>query len=395
MKRSVKSSDGGRTENEASRAYRELEQTFPEKNRLAGEPNRKPVSTTQNQLHKTTCRNCAVHVEYPSEAEGQITPCPRCGNNLTLSVWCVDGISGEEVDPSVENAPPPETNQMETYEDSSDHKSAQPAYVNLPGHAPFNARTDEATRRQRALHVGKWRGPESEQRTRNINEPVYSKVSCGSCEGHIEYAASSAGETLACPYCNKPVFLPHVILAYNLSASERSKSSDEKWWKSGLVWYAIFLIFGFLCTAGFIASGAQVSFFKGCLWSLAVLVGIGVIIVIIALLIENMKQSATKAKIQQPTTSATKSKSSDICYEICNWLGVVGLAGIIACVYYFLIYSTASPEDASVVNLERLNTRQGGIIIGAVAAILGCGGWAFFAVIGGLAEQGEKKDGSN
>jgi hypothetical protein len=38
MKRSVKSSDGGRTENEASRAYRELEQTFPEKNRLAGEP---------------------------------------------------------------------------------------------------------------------------------------------------------------------------------------------------------------------------------------------------------------------------------------------------------------------------------------------------------------------
>lgn len=41
-----------------------------------------------------------------------------------------------------------------------------------------------------------------------MSEPVYFKVSCADCDGHIAYPESSAGMTVACPHCSKDVFLP-------------------------------------------------------------------------------------------------------------------------------------------------------------------------------------------
>lgn len=39
---------------------------------------------SETAFQKTTCPHCGVNVEYPNEAEGQIAPCPKCGNNLLL-----------------------------------------------------------------------------------------------------------------------------------------------------------------------------------------------------------------------------------------------------------------------------------------------------------------------
>ncbi len=35
-------------------------------------------------FHETPCRYCGVNVEYPSEAEGQMAPCPKCGKSVIL-----------------------------------------------------------------------------------------------------------------------------------------------------------------------------------------------------------------------------------------------------------------------------------------------------------------------
>lgn len=42
-----------------------------------------------------------------------------------------------------------------------------------------------------------------------MSEPVYFKVSCGACDGHIAYPETSVGMTVACPHCSKDVFLPN------------------------------------------------------------------------------------------------------------------------------------------------------------------------------------------
>ena len=39
---------------------------------------------SENAFHKTVCTGCGVHVEYPTEAEGQSAPCPKCGNDVLL-----------------------------------------------------------------------------------------------------------------------------------------------------------------------------------------------------------------------------------------------------------------------------------------------------------------------
>jgi len=46
-----------------------------------------------------------------------------------------------------------------------------------------------------------------------MSEPVYLKISCGSCDGHIAYPDSSAGQTVLCPHCSKNVFLPYQSVA--------------------------------------------------------------------------------------------------------------------------------------------------------------------------------------
>ena len=38
---------------------------------------------------------------------------------------------------------------------------------------------------------------------------TYFKVTCGSCDGHISYPASSSGATVVCPHCGKSLFLPY------------------------------------------------------------------------------------------------------------------------------------------------------------------------------------------
>jgi DNA-directed RNA polymerase subunit RPC12/RpoP len=49
----------------------------------------------ENAFLKTTCPHCGIHVEYPTEAEGEVAPCPKCGSNVLLKNW-VEGVANRE-----------------------------------------------------------------------------------------------------------------------------------------------------------------------------------------------------------------------------------------------------------------------------------------------------------
>ena len=52
-----------------------------------------------------------------------------------------------------------------------------------------------------------------------MSEPVYFKVSCGSCGGHIAYPDTSSGQTVACPHCGNIVMLQNDLPLIQVSTS--------------------------------------------------------------------------------------------------------------------------------------------------------------------------------
>jgi hypothetical protein len=84
-----------------------------------------PNSLVPRAFHRTTCRHCSVHVEYPNEAEGQTAPCPKCGNNIFLIEKARGGVK--------------RTTMREI------GGSASPAYNRRPGAPPFGAKGEERT----------------------------------------------------------------------------------------------------------------------------------------------------------------------------------------------------------------------------------------------------------
>lgn len=85
---------------------------------------------------------------------------------------------------------------------------------------------------------------------------------------------------------------------------------------------------------------------------------------------QNQLQVYDAPDLKQQT--ALRQNKTDI--AVCEFIGSIGgllfLGGIAATVYYFHFYSVANP-GTDYVNLERLNTRQDGIIIGVGACLVG------------------------
>jgi hypothetical protein len=46
-----------------------------------------------------------------------------------------------------------------------------------------------------------------------MDETTYLKCSCPHCDGHIEYPASAAGQTVACPHCGTTEVLPGAVIS--------------------------------------------------------------------------------------------------------------------------------------------------------------------------------------
>ena len=138
MKITTQSDKNGRTEAEVEKSYRELEQKFLEQNRRADE-RKKSTTKPQNPFHKTTCRHCGVHVEYPSEAEGQVAPCPQCGKDVVLIILPKGGANRERTAMKI-----PQTHENDLF-----------------------------------------------------------RTICQYCGAHVEYAPESKGTTILCPHCRK------------------------------------------------------------------------------------------------------------------------------------------------------------------------------------------------
>ena len=53
-----------------------------------------------------------------------------------------------------------------------------------------------------------------------MDETTFLKCACPHCDGHIEYPATAAGQTVACPYCGTTEVLPAAV-----NAPDRKKRS--------------------------------------------------------------------------------------------------------------------------------------------------------------------------
>lgn len=86
--------------------------------------------------------------------------------------------------------------------------------------------------------------------------------------------------------------------------------------------------------------------------------------------IKNSNQLKVSGGLEQRTEQNDNSKAGLPIEYIGGISAMLFVGGIVATVYYFLFYPVANPGE-EYVNLERLNNRQDGIIIGVGACVVG------------------------
>ena len=229
---------------------------------------------------------------------------------------------------------------------------------------------------------------ESKQSPQKTDNGVW-KVICANCGAHVEYQSSAAGASIPCPHCGTSVFLKFQE-AWRIKKEQHQemeiRNMQEDWHtrkeqiiptpKSNLpststlesqVWQSI-----------------QDTFSKKPATANTQVKGLTLI---------NESGNKYKGLLKLQTGQATENVDIEVVYdgasfiwkilsggsqpannEALDTIGGIALllfiGGIVCIIYFFYFYATANP-GAEYVNLERLNTRQDGIIIGVGASVVG------------------------
>ena len=215
------------------------------------------------------------------------------------------------------------------------------------------------------------------------------KVICANCGAHVEYQSSAAGASIPCPHCGTSVFLKFQE-AWRVKKEQHQeiviRNTQEDWHtrKEQIISTPKPNLPSTSTLESQVWQSIQDTFSKNPATANTQVKGLTLI---------NESGNKYKGLLKLQTGQTTENVDIEVVYdgasfiwkiisggsqpannEALDTIGGIGLllfvGGIVCTIYFFHFYATANP-GADYVNLERLNTRQDGIIVGVAACLIG------------------------